>query len=167
MQPPAVPHVHGCCHISSQDYLFLCPLHWNFLRETGNISCLVWLIGLHLTFCTSEWRHVHTLLRQYSESPKLAKDLVPSVTLLPAGRGRGEKKQNRTSSDVSGEQLQPSSLPLGENAAEEAVSLSFYPPFSAPALLCSLWDMCSFIILLFPLMTLNQIASQSTLHVSC
>lgn len=38
MQPPAVPHVHGCCHISSLDYLFLCPLHWNFLRETRTCS---------------------------------------------------------------------------------------------------------------------------------
>lgn len=81
--------------------------------------------------------------------------------LLPAGRGRAEKKQNRTSSDLSGEQLQSSSLPWGGNAPEEAVSASFYPPFSALALLCSLWDMCSFPILLCSLVTLNQTPSRS------
>lgn len=32
----------------------------------------------------------------------LPRILVPSVMLLPAGRGRAEKKQNRTSSDVRG-----------------------------------------------------------------
>lgn len=56
---------------------------------------------------------------------------VPSVMLLPAGRGRAEEKQNRTSSDLSGEQPLSSFLPLGENEPKEALAL---PPFIPPLL---------------------------------
>lgn len=47
------------------------------------------------------------------EQPQIAEALVPSVMLLPAGRGRAEEKQNRTSSDLSGEQPLSSSSALG------------------------------------------------------
>lgn len=56
--------------------------------------------------------------------PLFAKTLVPSVMLLPAGRGRRRKKQNRTSSEVSGEQPRSSSLPSAEEAARLPLLLS-------------------------------------------
>lgn len=155
MQPPAVGHssararllphqLRGLSVCASPPQKIFCRKLETFLAAALICAPLAWFWSDCIWHFAE--RHVDALLRHYSESPKLAKDLVPSVMLLPAGRGRAEKKQNRTSSDLSGEQLQSSSLPLGENAPEEAVSLSFYPPFSAPALLCSLWDMCSFII---------------------
>lgn len=58
----------------------------------------------------------------------LAKALVPSVMLLPAGRGRAEEKQNRTSSDLSGEQPLSSSVALrGKRSKGSTVSLLLSP----------------------------------------
>lgn len=115
-----------------------------------------------MTFCTSVWRYVSCICCQYSESPKLAKDLVPSVMLLPAGRGRAEKKQNRTSSDLSGEQLQSSSLPLGgKRTRGSGLSVLLSPLLCPGPALLSVGHMLLSNTPLFPC-DINQLASRFT-----
>lgn len=68
----------------------------------------------------------------YSGAPRLAEDSVPSVMLLPAGRGRAEEKQNRTSSDVSGEQLQASARPWGGEGSRGSGLCVLLSPLRCP-----------------------------------
>lgn len=83
------------------------------LRREGFLPAHLCAAGLPPIPLPFDALHVSCICCRCSEPPELAKDLVPSVMLLPAGRGRAGKKQNRTSSDLSGEQLQSSSLPWG------------------------------------------------------
>lgn len=87
----------------------------------------------HLTFCTVLYLHGWTAhISTTSEWPVLAKALVPSVVLLPAGRGRAGEKQNRTSSDLSGEQPHSSFLPSGDRAPKEAPLSLLLSPLRCP-----------------------------------
>lgn len=85
----------------------------------------------------------------------------------------GEQRKSKTGhlQICQGSSSSPPLCPWGGKAPEEAVSLSFYPPFSAPALLCSLGDMCSFKILHFFLHDIESngisIHLQHLLHTSC
>lgn len=99
---------------------------------------------LHICNVSSHLWTAHIGTR--ADCPTLAIALVPSMMLLPAGRGRAEEKQNRTSSDLSGESAISFSLPSGDNAPEEVFSLTLLlsPHFLPSHLLHSPWDMFSF-----------------------
>lgn len=146
--PPCFELLSFCCrHTMAQ-------LPTALLKHLPHLACLSIIVPLHL-------------LGRDASAPELAEPLVPSMMLLPVGRGRAERKQNRTSSDLSGEQPLSSFLPSGRKAPKEALSLSPSLLLSRRALPwpCStLSGACSpLLILLFPSVTLNQTVMDVTL----
>lgn len=132
---------------------------WMLMSSCWNTCYKIWIFQARLLqLLTSSTFHSVAPLHLYAAHINrrsgwwgLAKALAPSVSLLPAGRGRAKEKQNRTSSDPLGEQPHSSSLPSGENAPKEALSLPPFIPLFLPwpcsAPLCVLWDSSSPLIL--------------------
>lgn len=134
----------------------------DFLQKArGIFFCRLSLHHLHNSGSTAFWHFAHLC---GDMSPASAVSTVNHQSLpriwCPAWccflQEEGEQRKSKTGhlQICQGSSSSPPLCPWGENAPEEAVSLSFYPPYSALALLCSLWDICSYLILLFSLVTL-------------